>query len=426
MRKFNFKATIGLICLVLQFTSVYSQTSTLSPYSRFGIGDLLFTGFANQRAMGGTGIGSVSATRVNFMNPASYAYDTLSTLEIGVQGEYIKQQQNSISATQSNAGLNTLTLAFPILRNKIGMSFGLNPYSGTGYNIQSTEIIDTNNTKLSSKYEGSGGYTRYYLGIGGKITKNLSVGVNASYLYGTVNRKRRADFSNSIYFNNQYITEITLTDLYLELGLHWNQMINDNLKLGIGITGAPSQNINGRRSTLWVNYKYDSNQGDFFKDTIDFESRTKGEVTLPLNLGVGINLSNTEKWLVNLDANYQDWSSYKSFDNLDTLQNSFRIAIGGQFSPDPKDTKYLNRIQYRAGLSYSQTSLELRNNQLDDKSFSFGFGLPLRKSLQSMINFGFEFGQRGTTKDNLVKEQYSRVVIGLTFNELWFQKRRYD
>jgi hypothetical protein len=306
------------------------------------------------------------------------------------------------------------------------MSFGLNPYSGTGYNIQSTELIDTNNTTLFSKYEGSGGYTRYYLGVGGKLTRNLSVGVNASYLYGTVNRKRRADFSNSIYFNNQYVTEITLTDIYLELGLHWNQMLNDNLKLGIGITGAPSQNINARRSTLWVNYKYDSNQGDIFKDTIDFESRTTGDVRLPLNLGVGICLSNTEKWLVNLDANYQDWSSYKSFENLDTLQNSFRFAIGGQFSPDPKDPKYINRIQFRAGFSYAQTSLEIRNNHLDDKTISFGFGLPLRKSLQSMINFGFEFGQRGTTKDNLVKEQYSRFVVGLTFNELWFQKRRYD
>lgn len=426
MRKSNFIAIIGSIGLVLQFTSLYSQTSTLSPYSRFGVGELLFTGFANQRAMGGTGIGSVSATRINFLNPASYAYDTLSTLEIGVQGEYIKQQQNEISATQSNAGLNTLTLAFPILRNKIGMSFGLNPYSGTGYNIQSTELIDTNNTSLNSKYEGSGGYTRYYLGVGAKLTKNLSVGVNASYLYGTVTRKRRADFSNSIYFNNQYVTDITLSDIYLELGLHWNQMLNDNLKLGIGLTGSPSQNIGAKRSTLWVNYKYDSNQGDFFKDTIAFDTKEKGQVTLPFNLGLGICLSNTEKWLVNLDANYQDWSSYKSFENLDTLQNSFRVAIGGQFSPDPKDIKYLNRIQYRAGFSYSQTSLEIRNNHLDDKTISVGLGLPLRKSLSSMVNFGFEFGERGTTKDNLIKEQYTRFVVGLTFNELWFQKRRYD
>jgi hypothetical protein len=70
MRKSNFIAIIGSICLVLQFTSLHSQTSTLSPYSRFGVGDLLFSGFANQRSMGGTGIGSVSANRINFLNPA--------------------------------------------------------------------------------------------------------------------------------------------------------------------------------------------------------------------------------------------------------------------------------------------------------------------------------------------------------------------
>jgi hypothetical protein len=102
------------------------------------------------------------------------------------------------------------------------------------------------------------------------------------------------------------------------------------------------------------------------------------------------------------------------------------IALGGSLTPDITSTSYFNRVVYRAGVYYNQTSLELRGNQLNEYGVSLGVGLPLRKSLQSAVNIAFEFGQRGTTTDNLIKEQYARIVLGLTFNEVWFQKRKYD
>jgi hypothetical protein len=52
--------------------------------------------------------------------------------------------------------------------------------------------------------------------------------------------------------------------------------------------------------------------------------------------------------------------------------------------------------------------------------------LPIRKAFQSMVNIAIEAGQMGTLDDNLIRERYIRVVIGLTFNEVWFQKRRFD
>ncbi|MBK7964807.1 MAG: hypothetical protein IPK10_05660 [Bacteroidetes bacterium] len=61
---------VSLLILALPLFAI-AQTSSVSPYSRFGPGDLLFKGFAHQRAMGGTSIAEANVARLNFSNPAS-------------------------------------------------------------------------------------------------------------------------------------------------------------------------------------------------------------------------------------------------------------------------------------------------------------------------------------------------------------------
>ena len=84
MIKNNFAIKIFTFIVIFFITSqVNAQTGTLSPYSRYGIGELRFNGFAYQYSMGGIGVALQSPLRLNFSNPASYAADSLSTAEIG-------------------------------------------------------------------------------------------------------------------------------------------------------------------------------------------------------------------------------------------------------------------------------------------------------------------------------------------------------
>ena len=79
------------------------------------------------------------------------------------------------------------------------------------------------------------------------------------------------------------------------------------------------------------------------------------------------------------------------------------------------------------GAYYNQSYLRLNNNSnLNDIGISMGVGLPLKRSYQSKVNCSLQVGKRGTLKDNLVREQYIRLSIGLTFNEVWFQKKKFD
>ncbi len=422
------KKITAVLIFFLLFPVIFSsaQTSTLSPYSRFGLGDLLFSGYTSERGMGGASIASFNPTRLNFNNPASYSYDTLMVLDFGVDGEFARREQGENSSKQTTGSISNFSIGFPLVRGKWGMAFGFIPYSGTGYDtIFKKERLDSTNT-MSTKFTGNGGYTRFYVGTGLKITKNLSAGITGSYLYGTVERTRRVEFTNNFFFNNRYKEELTLADIYLEFGMHYNGKINEKYNYAIGLTGSPAQKMNAKRDVLWENYLTSAFGFENVRDTVSYLPEQSGEVIIPAKAGLGIQVSDGTKWLWALDFNWQDWSNYKSYGKSDSLKSSYKISAGAQFIPDLTGLKYYQRMQYRGGLYFNRTFLELRNNAINDMGISLGVGLPFRKSYGSMLNFAVELGQRGTLSDNLVQERYVRLAFGITLNEDWFRKRKFD
>jgi hypothetical protein len=56
---------------------------------------------------------------------------------------------------------------------------------------------------------------------------------------------------------------------------------------------------------------------------------------------------------------------------------------------------------------------------------SFGVGLPVG-NVFSNANIGFEFGKRGTQKQNLIQENFYTLKISLSLNDRWFEKRKYN
>lgn len=429
MRKLQIKFLLLFILLSLFSGLSYSQNSTISPYSRFGIGDLTFKGFAYQRGMAGMSLGYTNPSTINVNNPASYAYDSIMIMEIGVNGEGLFSRQNDISTSGFNADLNSLAMAFPIVKNKLGFSFGIIPFSSTGYNIISQSSIDTLSTKsdINYIYKGTGGYTKYYLGAGLKITNSLSVGINANYLFGNVINQRKQEFTNNIFFNTNYQDELSLSDFYFEYGLNWKHSLKNDKSVAIGITGSPAQRVSGDRNILWLNYKKAATGFEVIKDTVFLSLGNQGEVVMPLSYGIGFCVSKSNKWNYGADVIIQNWSDYESFGVKDNLNNSFSLSAGGSYIPSSLlSSKYVSRIEYRFGAYYNKSYLNFNNNDLNDIGICLGFGLPIKRSFQSKVNCGLQFGKRGALTDNLLREQYIRLSVGLTFNEVWFIKKKYD
>ncbi len=153
----------------------------------------------------------------------------------------------------------------------------------------------------------------------------------------------------------------------------------------------------------------------------------KGKTLIPTTFNAGFMYQKGEKWLVGAEYAMQQWSKFKTSGSSQNLKDTKRVSAGAQYMPT-------NKLAYRFGVRYAQTYINLQDSKVNDYAISLGVGLPIRLTSterrlfdnRTMLHFGVEAGQLGTTNNNLVKQQYARLYIGITANELWFIKRRYD
>ena len=129
----------GILILSITSTVSIAQTGSYSPYSRYGIGDIVPEGFTVQSGMGGFGAAYSNPFQINFINPASYIADSNVVFDFGAKGEIRKLQSASGSNTLNNATFSHFSLAFPVVKGKMSATFGLLPFSSVGYNVVDTK-----------------------------------------------------------------------------------------------------------------------------------------------------------------------------------------------------------------------------------------------------------------------------------------------
>jgi hypothetical protein len=406
------------------FCSAQSSAATSSPYSRYGIGDLQFRGFAQNFAMGGLGQGLRNASGINFLNPASYSAVTLTTFEGAVNTNFITYRNSSLSQQANTTNLAYLALAFPVSK-KWGLSAGLIPFSNVGYQIVTRETADSIGN-IQYEYSGSGGVNRFYIGNAFALTRNLSLGLNVSYLFGSINRVRTVDFlGHPNRFNLRVTNRTNVGGFHFNYGLQYSRELKNGYSFVAGLSGTVSSRVRATRSELGERFDGEGTVGAPL-DTVTELPDQKGFLTFPAQLGGGLMLRNN-RFMAGIDYSVQNWSQYREFgEAAGYMSNSSQLSAGLQFTPNPDALRnYLNIVQYRAGARYSDTYLKLNGVQLSEYGVSAGVGLPLRKVLAT-INLSAEYGRRGTLENNLIREEYWRLNLGFTFNDKWFIKRKVD
>jgi hypothetical protein len=412
-----------LFGLLLMATNTNAQNRIISPYSRFGLGELQNNNFTRPMAMGGVKYALRANDMINFYNPASYsAFDTTTfVFETGVLSTF---EQLKTSETQKNhnyTNLNYLVFGMPITK-WWGFSFGLIPLSSTGYDISFSED-NVNSGKINYIYEGSGGINQFYLGSAFRY-HDFSFGINASYMFGTINKLRQVYFDSTIFYGTNIKNALQINDFYLNYGIQYTHNINKEKRVGIGLVFGNTTKIHANQNIVYSNFLGVPNDYNFV-DTLS-NTTEKGNITFPLKIGSGLSYEIINKLLVAGDFEYQQWSKYAAFGVKDSLKDVISASFGAQYTPQKfSSLSYYKRMTYRLGFRYSKSYLELRNTQLNEMGVSFGFGFPLRKS-KTTINLAFELGKRGTTNNQLIQDNYGKITIGFSIFERWFIKNRLD
>ena len=412
-----------LIITILTFGSIFSASAqlTTSPYSKFGYGFLNDNATSAQRAMGGVGYAMNSGRQINAMNPASYAaIDSLTFLfDMGLNFNTIWSSENGVKSKDYSGGIDYITLQFPVTKY-MGISAGLVPFSSVGYSF-GDEIVHGSNSR-----EGIGGINQLYVGVGANVYKNLSVGANISYLFGTIINDAYAytDHGSTSLFERV----MQIRDWRVQFGAQYSIDFGRKNRGTIGVVYSPGKSLLGK---TWGTY-YDISAENAKPDTVG-ETRLKNKYSLASSLGVGLNWEWNKKLMVEVDYTYEPWKDAKSasivnentgdvvFENAQ-FDNRWKVAGGVQYTPKVRGN-YLQRITYRIGGFYNHDYVLVNGNNLRDYGISAGFGLPAPKS-KTVINLGFEWRRREAHPATLIKEDYFNITLGINFNEMWFWRNK--
>ncbi len=425
-----------------------AQAKFNSPYSRYGLGDLFGTALNQQTGIGGVANAYSDPLHLNATNPAAIGGLDLTALEGGFYFKSSTYKTSGLknrvqSGNLSYLGLgfstrNTITEALEKIKtkHKIGMALFLEPISSIGYDITTTDTINSEQL-IINQYQGDGGYYRFKYGLGYK-RKHTSAGVFLGWQFGRGIYENTTLFDTLPAFQNNFRDEIRMNGFVYNLGLQHDIVLkrSENNKeiitrwITLGVQGAPAKDIGINATQLRIRSRGRTANGAGYvdADTLSFKNNVKSEVSLPAQVGFGIMYQELNKWRIGLDLNYQNWSVYRNVFRPDTLANTIQIAAGAEFTPDHLSyNRYSKRIRYRAGVYYRQDPRIVHNKQLTDLGITLGCGFPLILPRQqtSTIHFSLELGKLGG--GSLVEENYLRLALAYTLNDnSWFYKRRFE
>ena len=431
----NNKIIIILFLGLITSVTAFSQPTTNSPYSKYGVGILRPQSFAQNFGLGGAGIGLRSDRNIGFQNPASYSSVLVTTFDMGYTNNALWLDDGTETQYQNNPYIDHIAFAFPMVKNVWGMSFGVLPFSNIGY-IYDEVVADSIAGDISIYNEGEGAINKVYVGnaIGIRIdsTSEVSFGANTYFLFGAMNYDRKivyGDLPNG--FNVWEVKDVAVADFGADFGLQYQKNFtnskDEKYKVTLGVTYGLAADLKAKRTEIIRTFSGNIEFGTV-KDTVSFIDDVEDIIQLPSELGVGISIEKQNKWLIAVDYKMSDWGAIESNDALYTYQSNASLAAGIQFIPKHDGTNYFQRMAYRIGTRYSNSYIAINNVDWNEYGITFGLGLPVRKSESSYprLNLGFEYGNRGTTDDGLLKETFFNFNVGITINAVWFRKRKYD
>lgn len=406
-----------------------------SPYSIYGIGDISKEGTAFNKGMGGTGIATRNKRFINYLNPASVtARDSLSFMaDFGLSQKNTVYRQGDIKSANNTFNIYDFVMSFPIYRSSAFM-VGITPFSDVGYDFSSIETdpeIIGNTGNITYDSFGSGSIYQVFFGAGVTFWKRLSLGAEAIYYFGNIDKVTNMDYSNSSYRSINSGNDLSINAFTGKFGLQYEQKIAGNVSMTLGATYRLGTGMKGYATE----YRYANLSS--VSDTLRYNVDTLASSGLRIadEIGVGIALKGGDKWSVEFDYLRSDWTR-SGFDGArgfgvsgdskfsSTVSQSFRA--GFELVPNRNDIRYFfKRCAYRGGIYYDQSYYKLDGNNVNSMGITLGITLPVFRWYNG-LTLGVDLGQRASARNNMIRERYAMFVVGFNIHDIWFQKPKYN
>lgn len=418
---------LGVVCTLFLFTEVRAQ-STASTYSALGIGEFNYSGLTQNQGMGGLGISFGTGWNANVVNPALSTRNTIFNFQAALNYKKINAYNGTEKSDVDGGGLSYLAFSLPVKSGKVTAGLGLNQITSVNYNLLIKSSVNNANVTAINSIEGDGGISEAYASIGVVVAKNFSLGFQGSYLFGsTIRRNQLALFDTAraqVGSTSEYYERLTVSDVGMKFGAHYFTPLSAKSNLHFGAIYQQLGNVHGTTFAKLADRGLASNP-DSDGDLI--ANNEPGSIYIPNRYGFGISYEKTNKWVIGLEGQYQDFNKYRSFlDEPTNLKEAIKIGLGFQIVPDYLSVDNgLKRSTFRVGIEYQQTPYYINETNIKDIGINFGTSVPVNQL--SLVNFAAKVGRRGTTDNGLIRENYVNFTLGLSLNDnSWFFKRKFE
>lgn len=421
---------IGLLFVVSDANVVFAQTDegkSGTVYSSYGTGMPVLSNTAQERAMGIPGVSFNDLRAPGLSNPAFWGFGSYSRVAANV--DFNSYSIKDVNGTGENSLLQIASFQalFPLLKNKLGLSVALYPETRSSYNVNSNQKVlfgDSELTYLSNR-TGTGGVSKFEVGLGFKLMNNVSIGYAPAFAFLTEKDTEFVSFTNANINSNLVTRKTSGTSVSHRFGslIVLNKLFKENDILQLGATiNIPTEFSAKRKSET-------RKKVGNIEEVVTVGTEEQADVSLPLKYGVGLTYFPNQKFNVSAEVMNEKWTDAK-YGLTPAEENTFKdrtlYGVGAQFHPyKSRSRKFLSNFKYSLGMSYDTGHLEINNQEINTLWFSAGLGL-ISPNLRSSSSFdiSFQYGIRGTTDQNLVQENIFGINLSVNLTELMFLQRK--
>lgn len=454
----------SLLVVLTTVVGFISEAQENSPYSRYGIGDLVPNQHIANRGMGGISIaysdyGLIgSPLNINLVNPAFLGSLTNTRnfsntiYDFGAELDFrtIKSSTTADKYASRNLSPSYLQVAFPVSTKKMeknglgwGVAFGLTPISRINYKIESFRR-DPAVDSINSLYEGTGGISQFNLSTGfrktgkGKYKNDFLIGVSSGLTFGNKDiSTKTAILNDSVQFSkSDYQLNSRFRGVFVKTGFQYAMNLKRLGVLRLGAYVNLEQQLTAKQNIINQTFDFDYSGGVIKIDSIYSVSEIKGTMVLPMRYGFGFTYqTKNKKWLIGSDFEQTQFTKYRYYDASDFTADMWTLRVGLEYYPSKvgaTNKRYVEYLKYRAGFYIGPDYIKI-NDTRNNLVFTGGLSMPLTtpRSIQTRgeyvtLNTSFEIGSRGANVNSGVKENITRFNFGIAMNARWFQKRSYD
>ncbi len=406
-----------------------AQSIGNSPYASFGIGDVKYDNTVDINSMGGLSTAYISDfnNNFNFNNPAANKNLELTTVKFEATNEnnFFKSNFGDVNSKKHSTYFSNISIAFPI-SSKVKFGLGYQPYSSKKYSIvKSTTFAD--GTASANLFRGEGNLSTVQAALSYQISPEFALGFRTNFYFGNLYDINELTYSNAPLING-YETRNKIKTFNFTLGTAYQKKFERDRKLTLGATYTFGNT--GQMETYYNNSTYFYYQDEKVNMHVVDKNTSDDKNLIPMQFSLGAGYGKEAKWFFGSQLDFKKGESIQFLGQPFSYDNSYKVAVGGWYLPNYNNFRnYFSRVTYRYGAYYEKGNLTINGTNINRFAITGGLTLPFENraiTRMSGIDLGLEIGKRGTLDNNLIRQNFVNLKIGINFADKWFMKRLYD